>query len=312
MTGCISWGPCLSDCHMSLLGDTSYQVMMLSSPTLAFLFTQIHQVINLKESEKALFWRRIWKIIREGMMFWKHIALCKDCSSYFSSFVAGLHSPLSIIIENQMFRLSQNFLCTFMTWSLHTLWLHVCKGNSIFLALSSSARTFPLFDCSFIPFHILVCLFSIYFSDVALFCGFYSRRATLWPLRTYFVLPHSVNFPRVHWRLMAGSGILLDPLWRKVLKSISQAYMYLGSAESFEGNCTPVPFNPSWAQLLKHPTWALAWLSHVGKESVNPCPCSNNLSVHWQVEQGFSFTELLSPFYPHHSFTRVLVILVIT
>lgn len=122
----------------------------------------------------------------------------------------------------------------------------------------------------------------------------------------------TLNLPRVHWKLMASSGTLSDPLWRKVPKSISRAHMYLGSAESFEGDCTPVPFDPSWAQLLKHPAWTLAWLAHAGKESVNPCPCSNNLPVHWQVEQGFPLTELFSPLYSHCSFIRVLAILVIS
>lgn len=250
MIGCTSWGPHLW--HRSLLGDTSYQVMMRSSPTLALFLTQIHQVINLKESEKALFWKRIWRIIWEGMMFWKHISLCKDCSSYFSGFVAGLHPSLCLCWK--MFRLSQNFLCTFMTFFIH----------GYMFASSSSACTFSLFDCSSVPFHILVCLFSICFSDVALFCGFYSRRTTLWPLRTCLILSRSVNFSRVHWRLVAGSGTLLDPLWRKVPKSIS-THVYLGSAESFEGDGTPVPFDPSRAQLVKHPTWDWhGWLSGKG------------------------------------------------
>lgn len=187
------------------------------------------------------------------MMFWKHISLCKDCSLYFSGFVAGLHPSLCLCWK--MFRLSQNFLCTFMTFFIH----------GYMFASSSSACTFSLFDCSSVPFHILVCLFSICFSDVALFCGFYSRRTTLWPLRTCLILSRSVNFSRVHWRLVAGSGTLLDPLWRKVPKSISKAHVYLGSAESFEGDGTPVLFDPSRAQLVKHPTWDWhGWLSGKG------------------------------------------------
>lgn len=102
--------------------------------------------------------------------------------------------------------------------------------------------------------------FSIYFSDVALFCGFYSRRATLWPLWTLFC--PTLNLPRVHWKLMAGSGTLLDPLWRKVPKSISRAHMYLGSAESFEGDSAPLfpstPPEPSFSNIL-HEHWH-GWL----------------------------------------------------
>lgn len=127
MIGCTSWGPHLW--HRSLLGDTSYQVMMRSSPTLALFLTQIHQAINLKGSEKALFWKRIWRIIWEGMMFWKHISLCKDCSSYFSGFVAGLHPSLCLCWK--MFRLSQNFLCTFMTFFIHGYMF--AKGTQSFL-----------------------------------------------------------------------------------------------------------------------------------------------------------------------------------
>lgn len=45
-----------------------------------------------------------------------------------------------------------------------------------------------------------------------------------------------------------------SPLKKSAKEYISRAHVYLGSAESFEGDGTPVPFDPSRAQLVKHPT----------------------------------------------------------
>lgn len=172
-----------------------------------------------------------------------------------------------------------------MTWSLKHYSYVFTKGTRSFLLVF--CLHFSLVCSSFtIPFHILVCLFSIYLSDVVLLCGLYSAR-TLWPRRTCFVLPHSVNFPRVHWRLMAGSiyGVLLDPSWRKVPKNISRAQTYLGSDESFEGDSKhlfpSILSEPSFSNIL-HEHWHLwlmwersLWTFEV-KEVLDFCPCSNN------------------------------------
>lgn len=123
--------------------------MMLSSPTRAFFLTQIHQVINLKESEKAVFWKRIWKRIWEGMMFWKHTALCKDCSSYFSSSVLTYVHP-SLCLYWKMFRLSQNFLCTKSSYIMVT-----CLQRELNLSC------FVFFRLYLFPVWLFLCTFFI-------------------------------------------------------------------------------------------------------------------------------------------------------
>lgn len=193
---------------------------------------------------------------------------------------------------------------------LHT-WLHVCKGNSIFLASSSSACTFSLFDCSSVPFHILVCLFSICFSDVALFCGFYSRRTTLWPLRTCLILSRSVNFSRVHWRLVAGSGTLLDPLWRKVPEYKHSCVSGLcWVLWGWWHTCSLQPFQSAACQTSY---LRLAWLAQWERSLWTPVHVViTSLFINRWSRIFYSLSFLFSPFYSHRSFTRVLVILVIS
>lgn len=248
-------------------------------------------------------------------MFWKHTALCKDCSSYFSSFVLTYVHP-SLCLYWKMFRLSQNFLCMKSSYTMVT-----CLQREFNLSC------FVFFRLYLFPVWLFLCTFSyldLSLQHLLLGCGPF-----LW-----FLFKNNNTLASKDMSCFAPLCELLQSalkvsgwLWnsfgsplKKSDKEYKQGSHVSGLCWVLWGwwhTCSLWPFQSPASQTF---CLRLAWLAHgkttpfswVGKESGNPCPCSNNLLVHWQVEQGFSLPELSRPFYSHRSSTRVLVILVIS